>query len=273
MTQKVEKPSLSKAKAWTQKRAEESAGKTVEDLYAFHEPPAAANNSYGETIVVAVAVDPYLIHVYWEVASERLKTVRDRPHKDYGRSRAVLRCYGVTSMASHGGNATHAFDVDIDLESRSRYIHLWSPGNAYLVELGFRSEEGSFYPIARSNVVEVPRVGPAPQGDEADMVVQGSPKQGVSDMEADGGPRSDSPVQPRRAGPGSDLPREGSGKVRSFQGTDLARPQVPFAQGVQGPSEEGAGVDLTDMSEKEFTLGLSSQGGASPRKEKDSADR
>ena len=273
MTQKVEKTGPSKAKGGARKRAGKSAGEAVEAFCALHSDPISLGESYGETRVVVVAVDPYLLHVYWEVTSEELKRARDSLDKDCGQSMAILRFYEVTSMASRSGNAKHAFDVNIDLQSRSRYIDLWSPGGSYVVELGLKTEAGRFYPILRSNVAETPRAAPARQREEAGMPVQESPEWGVSNIEVRGGRRSDSRVQPGKAGPGADLPKEGSGRVRSFQGIDSARPQFPFDQGMQGSSKEGAGIDLADMSEKGFTLGVSSQRGASSRKKKGSADR
>lgn len=271
MTKKVEKTRPSKAKGGARKRAGKSAGETVEALCVLHDAPMALNDLYGETRVVAVAVDPYLIHVYWEVTSEELKKARDSLDKDYGQSRAILRFYDVTGRASRSGKAKHAFDVNIDLQSRSRYIDLWGPGGSYVVELGLEIEGGRFYPIHRSNVAQTPRAAPAPRREEAGMLVQGNSEQGVSNIEAPGGPRSDSRVQPGKAGPRGDRPREGSGRFSRFQGTDLTGPQVRFDQG--GPCEEGAGIDLADLSEKGFTLGVSSAGGASSRKEKGSADR
>ncbi|MDY6989925.1 MAG: DUF4912 domain-containing protein [Thermodesulfobacteriota bacterium] len=273
MTQEVEKPGPSKTKGGTRKGGKKSAGETVEALCVLQDAPMALNDLYGETRVVAVAVDPYLIHVYWEVTSEELKKARDSLDKDYGQSRAILRFYDVTSRASRSGNAKHAFDVNIDLQSRSRYVQPWGPGRAYLVELGFRSEEGSFYPIVRSNVAEAPRAAPAPQREAAGMLVQEHSERGVSSIDAPGGLRSDSRVQPGKAGPWGGLPKEGSSRVRPFQGIDLTGPQIPFDQGIEGSSEEGAGTDLADLSEKGFTLGVSSAGGASSRKEKGSADR
>ncbi|MBZ5622134.1 MAG: DUF4912 domain-containing protein, partial [Acidobacteriia bacterium] len=44
-------------------------------------------------------------------------------------------------------------------------VHLWSPEKSYVVDLGYRTEEGEFLRVARSNIAEVPRVGPV----EADI--------------------------------------------------------------------------------------------------------
>ena len=266
MTKKVKKTRHSKAKAGARKRAGKSAGETVEAPCALHDASLTLNDLYGETRVVAVAVDPYLIHVYWEVTSEELEKARDRLNEDYGKCRPILRCYDVTGRTCRSGNAEHAFDVNIDLQSRSRYIDLWGPGGSYVVELGLETEAGRFHPILRSNVAETPRAAPAPQREAPGVLVQGDSEQGVSNIGVRGGPRSDSRVQPGKAGPWGDLPKEGSGRFRPFQALNLTGRQFRFDQGIQGSSEEGPGIDLADMGEKGFTPGLSSDGGASSRK-------
>ncbi|MDY6952017.1 MAG: DUF4912 domain-containing protein [Thermodesulfobacteriota bacterium] len=258
VTQKVEKRASSKAKDRTGKGAEKPAGDTVEAFCALHDAAAALSDPYGETGIVAVAVHPYLIHVYWEVRAEKLNKAGDKLGEDGVRARPVLRFYDVTGLAFQGGNANHAFDVDIDLASRSRYVELWSPGRKYLVELGLRKNKGGFYPVARSNVAETPRAAPSPQGAETGIGVRGSPEQVVAHDECHGGPRHDSPNQLGRAGPRPDLRKEGRNNVKSFQGYDVAQPQLAFKSGGRDASQEGPGIDLTDMSEKGFVLGLSS---------------
>jgi hypothetical protein len=249
VTQKGKKPV--KTKAEKGQRAEGSSAGAMETYCTLHDASMVLNDSFGETRVVAVAVDPYLIHVYWEVTPEELKKAKDNLSDDYERSRPILRCYGVASSAFVRRYAHHALDVDIDLQARSRYIRLWNPWKAYLIELGLETQDGSFYPIAQSNIAETPRAAPVPQQQQDGVSIQGDSDQAVSKIRARGGRHS----------------------FRSSHGTDLARSLLSFGQGGQALYEQGPGIDLADMSEKGFTLGVSSIGGASPRKEKVPADR
>jgi hypothetical protein len=50
------------------------------------------------------------------------------------------------------------------------------------------------------------------------------------------------------------------------------RPGAPLKEGVQAPPEKGVDVDMTEMNEKEFALGVSSEQGASSQRKNDSAD-
>lgn len=97
--------------------------------------------SYGRTKVVAMAVNPYLIHVYWEVAAAQ----RESPEP--------------ASLRFHETGTGNAFDVNVDLSAKNWYVHLWSPDERYEVELGIR-RDGEFVPLARSNAVQTPRAWP-----------------------------------------------------------------------------------------------------------------
>ena len=96
---------------------------------------------YDRTKVVAMAVSPYLVHVYWDLAVEhRAETAP-----------ASLR------FRDAAGNS---FDVAINLPAKNWYVHLWSPEKRYYAELGLhRGEE--FVSLARSNTIETPRAWPA----------------------------------------------------------------------------------------------------------------
>jgi hypothetical protein len=116
-----------------------------------------------ESTVIALPVDPYLIHAYWYVDSGDLDRARGR--MDDRRIQPALRFYDITDRVSREG-ARASFDVDIQLEAGNWYVHLWSPARSYYVELGFRTEDSRFYPIARSNVVQTPRAFPSDKVEE-----------------------------------------------------------------------------------------------------------
>src|SRR5438552_6032799 len=61
--------------------------------------------SYGKTRLVVLAVDPYLIHAYWEIAPPEL----DEASRHAGKSKAVLRFTKGTNQDDHAD----WFNVDI----------------------------------------------------------------------------------------------------------------------------------------------------------------
>jgi hypothetical protein len=130
--------------------------------------------SYDQTRVVLLPVDPYLVHVYWEIAPRDEEQARRRARSL--RFQATLRFYDITHSVSDRSNAQTQFDVDIDLGPGKWYVHLWSPEKRYFVDLGLRTEDGRFVPIARSNVVHTPRAQPSTNVDEHYMPIAVDPQ-------------------------------------------------------------------------------------------------
>jgi len=69
----------------------------------------------------------------------------------------VLRFYEVTLVEFDGKNATETFDAPVDGLRGNYYINLWSPKKTLIAELGMKSGDGSFCPVARSNPIDLPR--------------------------------------------------------------------------------------------------------------------
>ena len=187
---------------------------------------------YCESRVVLLPVEPYLIHAYWDVTSNDIEKAKQRLGDDYGQSQAVLRFYDVTNIIYDGTNAHGFFDVDIDLQSKDWYVDLWSPDKSYFVDLGFKTGDGFFLPVTRSSVAKTPCAWPAPKADEHYMSVA-EDEEGLSKIEV---------------------------------------PEEPFPQSIQAQYEKGVDFDLTEMSEKGFIFGISSEYISSTQGKNDSAD-
>jgi hypothetical protein len=91
--------------------------------------------------VTLMAVDPYLVHVYWDF------DIANLPPET---TAAALRFY---DEAGH-------FDVDVDLRTRNWYVPLWSPAKTYYADLGAITAAGEFIPLIRSNTIQTSRAWP-----------------------------------------------------------------------------------------------------------------
>ncbi len=124
-----------------------------------------------KTRVVLLPVDPYLVHVYWEVNSKEIDRARYLMDDTYESSQALLRFYDITDVFFDGTNANSSFDVKIDLESKNWYVRLLVPGKSYVVELGLRTTDGGFFLLARSNTADTPRAWPVPKANDTYSLV------------------------------------------------------------------------------------------------------
>jgi hypothetical protein len=152
---------------------EDSAPDALDSVGQLAPEPIDLPESYGETRVVLLGVDPWVLHVYWEVTSGELKKARDKLGEEYGRSKAILRFYDITNIIFDGTNAHGSFDVDVDLREKKWYVHLWSPEKSYFVDLGFKTRDGQFVALVRSNTAETPSGDLAPEAEARYGLVSG----------------------------------------------------------------------------------------------------
>jgi hypothetical protein len=158
-------------------------------------------------------VDPYCLHVYWEVTHSDKQKILAQLDKNSPPPRQVIRVYDVTLIDFDTANAHSHFDIEADGNRGNWYIDLWSPSKSLCAEIGMKSSHGIFYPIARSNFIDTPRDCLSHTGEEQWMSVSGDYEE-VSIL----------PKKPRAEKPGVEDTLHHSEKV--FQGTDPGRPYI-----------------------------------------------
>lgn len=119
-----------------------------------------------------MVVDPSHLFAYWEVTPESLREAQNALGTEMKGARAVLRFYDISLIRFDGTNAHHTFDIDIGLEARNWYVHLWTAEKSYCADLGFVARTGRFHAITRSNIVHTPRAGVSARDEERWMRVR-----------------------------------------------------------------------------------------------------
>jgi hypothetical protein len=164
--------------------------------------------AYGKTRLVLLVVDPYLIQAYWEVAPEKLREAKQQT----GQAKGVLRFYMGSKVAGEDA-LPGSFDIEVDLQSRNWYVHLWSPEESLCADLALKGNDGTLIRLARSQVVHMPRVRPAIAIDQHFMRVEATERRAeivpAPPAEYDR-PQQDVPPPPpaaERERPQQDMPR------------------------------------------------------------------
>ena len=239
------------------KRAEEAD-------YLLPVPPTSAQpqelpESYGETRVVAMAVNPYLVHIYWELDPKEV------PRKA---SRAAVGCLRFSDTTR--GESPSSFDVNVDLAAGNWYVQLWSPERRYWVELGVNREGGKFVPLARSNIVETPRAWPMAEVEERFARMEPTPEArlGASGMNGSGAwsVSAASPDRPTPAAAASpiDAAEVLRRKMNELYALRRREQPVPDAESAAPAalqtlfSRPDQPKDLTSLAEHQFSPGFSS---------------
>ncbi|MFA5190394.1 MAG: DUF4912 domain-containing protein [Verrucomicrobiia bacterium] len=126
--------------------------------------------TYGRTRLMLVEIEPHWIHAYWEITAPD----REAALAKAGDAEAawVLRFYDITGVEFDGANARDSFDVPVDVAVGNWYVNLWSSGKSYCGEIGLRAPDGSFVPVSRSGIVQVPAAAAAPRAETEWMKVE-----------------------------------------------------------------------------------------------------
>lgn len=125
---------------------------------------------YNDNKLVLLARDPYWCYAYWDISPDFMEE-KAKEAQTGGRYDLILRVYDVTDIVFDGKNSHKFIDINVSGDSNNWYINVWASDRSYLVDLGFKTEDGKFILIARSNVVSTPRDRVSDKTDEEWMVV------------------------------------------------------------------------------------------------------
>jgi hypothetical protein len=112
---------------------------------------------YNKTSVTLIVREPTIIYAFWEIDESSTKKIQDQIGEKFNSGTYTLRVFDVSYVDFNGYNANYWFDLD-ELYMKKRYVQLQNNNASYLCEIGIRTEDGCFYPFARSNSVTTPRV-------------------------------------------------------------------------------------------------------------------
>jgi hypothetical protein len=118
--------------------------------------------SYGHDRIVLLPRDPWWAFAYWEVSpSTRVQALRALGLEAEG-AREVLRVYDVSFITFTGDNAWLSVDIELPPGADRWYVNLARPAASFCAELGLRTPQGRFLPLARSNIIAIPPASPSP---------------------------------------------------------------------------------------------------------------
>ncbi|MFQ5431449.1 MAG: DUF4912 domain-containing protein [Nitrospinota bacterium] len=137
-----------------------------EHIHPTYEP----QERYGDDRVTLLVRDPHWIFSYWDMNDDTPGRVAHSHGIDAGHCDTALRVYDVTGLDFDGTNGQICFDLGVGGMTGSYYINVPSDGRSYCVEIGLKDGQGSFYVMARSNVITVPRASVSDRMDEEWMI-------------------------------------------------------------------------------------------------------
>lgn len=198
--------------------------------------------------LAVMTVNPNLLHVYWQIPRRRLEEIQGTLRNSAAEARPLLRFYDVTCILFDGTNAHRTFDVEVDLRTMNWNVPIWSADKSYVVDLGFKSSNGRFHQVVRSNVVCVPRVEPSPRLEERCLRAEDGQTEDLTPMRTARAPSECSVETPR---------------VAAVHGMGEDTPEL-FGQGENGATATNSAriishpIDFVQATEEKIRFGVSS---------------
>jgi uncharacterized protein len=137
-------------------RSKYDVGVPTKDLSA--KVPKELPQGYGKDRIVAMVRDPYWVHAYWEVTRQAVQRAEAALGQEWYGSRPILRVLDVTSNDMSNSVESIVTDITIHGGVNNWYLNVANP-RSYRIDIGYLSKSGTFYVLARSNVVTTPRAG------------------------------------------------------------------------------------------------------------------
>ncbi|MDD5687408.1 MAG: DUF4912 domain-containing protein [Elusimicrobia bacterium] len=113
---------------------------------------------YNESYLIILPRDPLWMFACWEVTDKQREQIKKEYGKDiFEESQPILRVHDITDVEKFTGvNSKSYKDVPVFINVRCWYIKVDHPGRNWCVELGFKTKEGKFIMLLRSNIIALP---------------------------------------------------------------------------------------------------------------------
>lgn len=116
---------------------------------------------YGDNKIVLMIKNPSMLYTYWEITSENENMVREKINDEkLTVTRNVLRLTRI-DLNRNDNYPLNIEDFDCPEGANNWYLTIKPSRGKWRTSVGFISDNGQFFPLAESNIVETPSGGPS----------------------------------------------------------------------------------------------------------------
>lgn len=126
---------------------------TIKNLASNTNQPARPEPK--EDRLVVMVRDPYWLHVYWELTQGSVDRAQAAMGPHWHTAQPTLRLYAI----KEAGTSVHQRDISIHGGVSHWYVDVQEPPCEFRMEIGYLSQDDTFYCLARSNSVQTPPAG------------------------------------------------------------------------------------------------------------------
>jgi uncharacterized protein len=109
--------------------------------------------------LVVMVRDPFWLHAYWELSRKSIERAKVAMNHCWHSAKPILRLSEIHRDGENAAARIAVRDIEIHGGVHNWYIDVHEPPKTYQLEIGYLAANGTFFPLARSNVVTTPTVG------------------------------------------------------------------------------------------------------------------
>jgi len=112
-----------------------------------------------EDRLVLVLRDPFWVQAYWEITKATVQRAKVALSNQWYSAKPVLRLLEIYNEGHTNTTEDLVEEIVIHGGVKNWFVHLKKPGRSYRVAIGYRSVDGKFHLIAKSNQINSPDQG------------------------------------------------------------------------------------------------------------------
>ncbi|WP_342043163.1 DUF4912 domain-containing protein [Bacillus sp. OTU2372] len=101
-------------------------------------------------------ITPRKIILFWDISELPKKIIEQFFNRKFEELVTVTRIYDVTNILFNGKNAHHYNEITVPYQSGHWFIKGLSENRSYVSELGVHLSDNQFFPLYRSNCIQMP---------------------------------------------------------------------------------------------------------------------
>jgi hypothetical protein len=114
------------------------------------------NGSGRRNYIDATASDAHWIRVQWDLTRDSIRRAESRLGADWHTAVPTLRLLGVAVDDINSVSESKVKDVLIEAGVNTWYVHVPADSGAYRLHIGYKTNSGQFFALAKSNVCSMP---------------------------------------------------------------------------------------------------------------------
>ncbi|MDB4412918.1 DUF4912 domain-containing protein [Pirellulaceae bacterium] len=125
-----------------------------------------ADSGSAKDRLVLMVRDPFWLHAHWQISRQAIDRVKVAMAENWHAATPVLRVYLIESSTTTSTSESVERDIEIHGGVSNWYIDVAQSPKTFRVCIGYKTANGKFFPVARSNKVTTPRPGANNENDE-----------------------------------------------------------------------------------------------------------